>query len=1073
MKKTASFAALALSAFTLSALLTACSSNSDALGSHDAGSDQASIRRDTSPPSDTPLTPDTNLNPDLALDGALPIDTTSPIDTTTSPIDTNSATQPTLITVVLDAASASVAVGAAIPITATAFYSDSSSTEVSASAVWSVTPSTAATITAAGVLTGVAAGAATVQATFGGKTGTLAIMVTATDLKLTAITVTAAATSVDVGNTVQLAAQGTYSDGSKADVTKTVTWTSSAPTLATVSTQGVATAVAAGAVSVKATLDGKEGSVSITVTVPTATLASIAVTAPSSSVDIGATLALVATGTYSDSSKKNISASVTWTSSDATIATVSAAGVVTGVKEGDVTIKAALSGKEGTVAVKVTTPVALSSVTVTASASTVTVGGKVQVTASAVYSDGSKKDATATATWTSGTTTVATVDANGQVTAVKAGSVTITAAFGGKSGSVTLTITDVPLTAIQVTPANPSIPAGTTQQFKATGTYADGSKRDVTGEVDWTSSAADKATISGTAPTKGLATSKAKGTTTITAALSGKSDSTVLTVTDATLTQIVLSPAQPVIAKNTTIAIAATGNYSDGATRPLTALVTWTSSAHNVATVSNADGSNGVVTGQGAGTATITATYTGVSGTVDVKVNDVSLKSLAIKPAGNASLSKGSTLQFSVIGTFSDQSTQDVTTLAAWSSSDPTVATVGDGGGKDGLATALKVGQTTIRADLFGQNASLTLTVTAAALDTITLAPLQPTIPMGLTVQFTATGNYKDGTQQNITSQVTWSSSTTAIATVGASSGLATAKAAGSTTIRADLGTISANTTLTVTSATLSSIAVTQASPSVPVGGTITLTATGTFSDNTTQDLSTQVLWTCSDYTVATVSNDPGSQGSVQTLKAGKANIVATFQAKNVSGQSALTVTPRVTIKAPDKIAKGTTAALVATLITTADNTNPQDITATATWTSSNPGIATFSLAPGTQGRITGGAAAGSTVITAVKDGSSAQVTLQVTNTTLSSLVIQPATPPTIKVGDSTPLALAAIGTFADNSTQDLTIQAVWSSDHPAIATVDNLPGSEGNVTGVAEGTATITAATPTKTANATVTVTP
>jgi hypothetical protein len=237
---------------------------------------------------------------------------------------------------VLDAAGASVAVGASLPITATAFYSDSSSIAVTADAVWSVTPSTAATITAPGVFTGVAAGAATVQATFGGKTGTLAITVTAADLKLTAIAVTAATTSVDVGNTVQLAAQGTYSDGSKADITKTVTWTSSAPTLATVSTQGVATALAAGAVTVKATLDGKEGSVSITVTVPTATLASIAITAPDSSVDVGGTMALVATGTYSDSSKKNISATVTWTSSDATIATVSAAGVVTGVKEGNV-----------------------------------------------------------------------------------------------------------------------------------------------------------------------------------------------------------------------------------------------------------------------------------------------------------------------------------------------------------------------------------------------------------------------------------------------------------------------------------------------------------------------------------------------------------------------------------------------------------------------------------------------------------------------------------------------------------------------------------------------------------------
>src|SRR5664279_492359 len=159
MKRNASLAALALAA-----LLAACSSSSDGIGSHDAGSDQASIHRDTGPSLDTPPTPDTKPALDVSLDtdntlldGGLPIDTTS-------------ATVPTLITVVLDAARASVAVGATLPIPATAFYSDSSSTEVSAIAAWTVTPSTAATITAAGVLTGAAAGAATVQATFGGKT---------------------------------------------------------------------------------------------------------------------------------------------------------------------------------------------------------------------------------------------------------------------------------------------------------------------------------------------------------------------------------------------------------------------------------------------------------------------------------------------------------------------------------------------------------------------------------------------------------------------------------------------------------------------------------------------------------------------------------------------------------------------------------------------------------------------------------------------------------------------------------------------------------------------------------------
>lgn len=1021
----------------VSLVLAACSSNSESTPPvlHDAGADRTT-QIDTSPPPDTTPTA-------------------------------------TLTSLVLTAASTSVVVGSNLSITAKAFYNDSSAIDVTSTATWSVAPTPVATISATGVLTGAVPGAATVQATFGGKTGTFAVTITAAELKLTAIAVSAAASSVEVGNTVQFAAQGTYSDGSKSDITKKVTWTSSDTTLATVSAQGVATAVAAGVVSVKATADGKEGLASLTVTAPAA-LTTITISATSTAVDVGATLTLVATGTYADGSKKTLSTGVTWTTSDATIATVSTAGVVTGVKDGTATIKATVAGKEGTLAVKVNPAIVLttlSSVAITASASTVTVGGKVQLTANEVYSDASKKDVTKTATWTSGTPTIATVDAAGQVTAVKAGTVIITATSGSKSGSVTLTITDVPLSTIQITPAQASIPAGTTQQFKATGTYADGSKREITAEVDWTSSLASAATISGAAANKGLATAKAKGTTTITAALAGKSATAELTITDAVLTSVVLAPAQPVIAKGTAVAVTATGNYSDSSTKDLTALATWTSSAPAVATVSNAEGSDGVVNGLTAGTTTITAVYAGQSATVSVKVNDVSLTGLAIKPAGDATLAKGTTLQFTVIGTFSDRSTQDLTTQAAWSSSDATVASVGDGGGKDGLATALRVGPTTITAAFGGRNATVKLTVTPAALDTITITGAQTTIAKGTTIQLSATGNYKDGSHQDLTAQVTWSSSAVAIATVAntVTDGLASALDAGTTTLKAELNGVSGNITLTVTSATLSSIAVAPATASVVAGKTVALTATGTFSDGGKQDLTTLVSWTCTDYAVARVSNTRGTQGVVQGLQVGNATIVAAFM--NRAGQSAVTVTAaqpdHVTITAPAKIAKGTTAALVARLVYT--DSSETDITTSATWTSGTPTVATLSTAAGAQGRLTG-ATAGSVVITAAKGGLSAELTVTVSNATLDSLVVRPVAP-TVAKGSS--ISLVATGTFSDNSTQNLTLQADWSSSLANIATLSAAVGSEGKVTGVAAGTATITAVTLGKHATVTLTVTP
>jgi uncharacterized protein YjdB len=160
-----------------------------------------------------------------------------------------------------------------------------------------------------------------------------------------------------------------------------------------------------------------------------------------------------------------------------------------------------------------------------------------------------------------------------------------------------------------------------------------------------------------------------------------------------------------------------------------------------------------------------------------------------------------------------------------------------------------------------------------------------PSIPSGITQQFTATGNYSDGTSHNITTQVTWSSSNTAVAIVN-SNALTTAVAAGTATITATSGTISGSTTLTVTSATLSSISVTPANPSIPSGITQQFTATGNYSDGTSHNITTQVTWSSSNTAVAPVN----SSGLATAFSAGTATITAA--SGSISGSTTLTVTP-------------------------------------------------------------------------------------------------------------------------------------------------------------------------------------
>ena len=126
---------------------------------------------------------------------------------------------------------------------------------------------------------------------------------------------------------------------------------------------------------------------------------------------------------------------------------------------------------------------------------------------------------------------------------------------------------------------------------------------------------------------------------------------------------------------------------------------------------------------------------------------------------GTAAANNGGT----ATATFSDATTQNVTTNAVWSSSDESKATISNASGSQGLAQGVAVGESNIGATYQGESASTKLTVTAATLSKIEVSPVAQSIPAGQTQQYTATGTYSDGSTQNLTGSVTWSSSNTAV----------------------------------------------------------------------------------------------------------------------------------------------------------------------------------------------------------------------------------------------------------------------------------------------------------------------
>ena len=195
-----------------------------------------------------------------------------------------------------------------------------------------------ATVTSKGVVTGVKAGTAKITAkSNNGKTATCTITVTP-KVEVTKVTVTPAKTSVTVGKTLELAAKVTPENAAD----KTIKWSTSNKTIATVSSEGVVTGVKKGSVTITAkSTNGKKATCTVTVQNPVA-VKRVVLSSTTASVTEGKTVALTAT----ISPENAADPSVTWSSSDKTIATVDAAGVVHGVKAGTVTITATSNNKK-------------------------------------------------------------------------------------------------------------------------------------------------------------------------------------------------------------------------------------------------------------------------------------------------------------------------------------------------------------------------------------------------------------------------------------------------------------------------------------------------------------------------------------------------------------------------------------------------------------------------------------------------------------------------------------------------------------------------------------------------------
>jgi len=603
-------------------------------------------------------------------------------------------------------------------------------------------------------------------------------------------------------------------------------------------------------------------------------LSSLQMTPGNASVAPGATLQFTATGKYSDGSSKDLTASAQWKSSDSSVASIAAAGKVTAVGAGTVTVTATSGQMQATAIVQVTSAATnLASIAVSPAGSSLPVNTSLQFTATGTYKDGSSRDLTALVNWASFATATATINAGGLATGVAAGSTTITASLGTIIGSTSLTVTAPTISSIVVTPDGLTLGIGIGEQYTATAIYSDGSTQDLVSGVTWTSSAPGVASLN----SSGLATTVGAGSATITAKLGSLTDTTQLTVVAANLVSISVTPTPSSIALGTAQQFSAVGSFNDGSTQLLTS-VTWSSSSSSVATIN----SSGLATAVGTGTATITATSGSVTGTAALTVTGASVTAITVTPA-NSNMPVGTTKQFTATASFSDGSSQDVTASVLWGSSNPAAAAINN----QGLVSSVAAGSTTINAVLDSVTGSTNLTVTTVKLVGIAILPSNPRIEARTFVKFTAVGTFSDGSTGGNLAGVSWKSSTPKVASMRGS-GTAFGKRTGSVTITASASGLKGTTTLTVSNGTLVSLAITPANSIASNGSKQQFTATGTFSDSTTQDITLNVHWSSSSASVATIANAPSTAGLATAAGVGTTTIGA--NSGGITNSTSLTV---------------------------------------------------------------------------------------------------------------------------------------------------------------------------------------
>jgi LruC domain-containing protein len=917
----------------------------------------------------------------------------------------------------------------------------------------------------------------------------------------------------------QYVAIATFTDGTKQNVTNQTTWISINPTRLSITNDlnnaGFAIGREAGEVKVIAAISKIEASSIFTVT--PAQLISISISGESS-IAKGLSTSLKAVGYYTDGTMSDLTNSVVWSKEGSGIITntIGSSGLFSGNQIGTTKVTASLGNLTSSYSLEVT-EAKLTKISIAASPQSIPVGMETQFTATGILTDNTKMDLTNSVTWMYDVngdgvndTYVASIsntqDSHGHLKGISKGNGKVLARYLNFTESLYFPITSAELVSVSLG-APQIISNGLQGKITAIGTFSDGTTKDITSEIKFSTSGnlfIEQST--------GIFSTNGAEDTSVSATIGNLTSTLEIKVTKATLQSISLTSDHSTIAKGTKTRLKATGILTDKTTQDLTESVTWITDSKgdgfNDTLIASIDTlvTKGELLALQPGSVMAIAKLGKVTGGISLTVTPANLVSISL--GSPKSIPNGLQLHITAIGTYTDHTTQDLTKSVIWSSSGR--ASIGSDEATAGVLKTQGEENVTITANSKGVLGTVVITVLPAEVTSLNISNPQITLAKGTYSNIIINGYYTDGSIQNITSQVTFSmdsnqdnlddSSIASVSNQFDSKGKITAILEGKATLKATLNKISITSEVTVSPAELSSITITPPNLSLAKGLSQKLQATGFYTDQSTRDISSSVTWSIStpsllsplstaltgsnSTSIGSISNSSDSKGLLRAENLGSADVIATFGEilgkTKVQVTNAELVTLNLSSSAGSK-AKGLKEKFFAMGIYTDGTT--QDLTTQVHWKSDSNAdfkddciIACISNEISDKGLVTA-IEVGETKIIATLGSISATKLFSVSQAILSSLSVESAN---TSVPNGLIEKVYAIGTYSDGTSRDLTSNVTWILDSDGdglndtrLASITNLSNTSGYIKTLDTGTIKIIASLGNISSNKIITILP